>query len=494
MVSPKAEKKPARKTAVARPALGHWIGGKERPSISGQTFPVVNPATGLDMAAVARGQAADADAAAKAADAALRGPWSKFSPRQRARALFEIARLIRANAESLAELESQNAGKPIGEARGEVEAAAGCFEYYAGAVSKFFGETIPVGASGLDFTLREPVGVCALITPWNYPLVIASWKLAPALACANAAVLKPAEATPLTALRLARICAEAGVPEGVVNVLTGFGPEAGEPLVKHPLVRKVSFTGSTAVGRHLMALAAPSLKRVSLELGGKSPSLVFDDADLDRCAPDAAGAVFSNAGQDCCARSRALVHEKIYDDFVEKVAACAKKLRVGDPRDPKTEMGPLISQRQKDRVLGYVAAGKEEGAELVCGGAAPDFGGGFFVTPAVFAGVAPRMRVFQEEIFGPVLCATPFKTEDEAVALANGTDYGLSGSIWTRDVGRALRLARRVQSGVLSINSSSSVHIEAPFGGFKASGLGRELGMKALELYSEVKNVFISDR
>ncbi|HVA67434.1 MAG TPA: aldehyde dehydrogenase family protein [Elusimicrobiota bacterium] len=486
----KAEKKTTGKISSA----GHWIGGREVPAATGQTMPVTNPATGQTMAQVARGGQEDADRAVRAAEQALQGPWSKFTPRQRARALFEVARLIRADLDALARLESQNAGKPIGEAKGEVEAAAGCFEYYAGAVSKFFGETIPVSASGLDFTLKEPVGVCALIVPWNYPVVIASWKIAPALACANAVVLKPAEATPLTALRLAQLCAKAGIPDGVVNVVTGFGPEAGEPLVKHPQVRKVSFTGSTAVGKHLMALAAPSLKRVSLELGGKSPSLIFADADLDRCAQDAAGAVFSNAGQDCCARSRALVQEKVYERFVEKVAACAKKLRVGDPQNPKTEMGPLISKKQKERVLGYVAAGTEDGADLVCGGDAPDLGGGFFVTPAVFAAVEPRMRVFKEEIFGPVLCATPFKTEDEAVALANGTEYGLSGSIWTRDVGRAIRLARRVQSGVLSVNSSSSVHIEAPFGGCKSSGVGRELGMKALELYSEVKNVFISDR
>ncbi|MHB2025580.1 MAG: aldehyde dehydrogenase family protein [Elusimicrobiota bacterium] len=471
---------------------GLWIDGRSCPSLSGKEMPILNPATGKILASVAEAGAEDAAAAINAAARAMRGPWPGFSPKQRARSLFNVARIIREDAEGLALLESRNAGKPIADARDEVGAAAECFEYYAGAVSKFFGETIPVGPSGLDFTLREPVGVCALIVPWNYPLVIASWKLAPALACGNAAVLKPAEATPLTALRLARIFSQAGIPDGVVNVISGFGPSAGEPLVKHPLTRKISFTGSTVVGSRLMALAAEGIKRVSLELGGKSPNIVFDDADLDACAEKSVSSVFSNAGQDCCARSRAIVHHKIYDRFLEKVAARAEKIKVGDPMDPKTEMGPLISQKQKDRVLGYVADGKKERAELLCGGAAIP-GEGFFVTPAVFSNVKPPMKIFQEEIFGPVLCATPFKTEEQAVALANDSSYGLSASIWTRDVGRALRVVRRVQSGVLSVNSSSSVHMEAPFGGFKASGLGRELGMKALDLYSEVKNVFISD-
>ena len=472
-----------------------WIDGKPVGALSGRTFPVVNPADGKVLATVAEGGAEDVDAAARAAAKAASGPWGRTSARGRARVLFAIARLIRENADELALLETRNAGKPLADARDEIGLAADVFEYYAGAATKHFGETIPVGASGLDFTLREPVGVCALIVPWNFPLVIAAWKLAPALACGNTMVLKPAPETPLTALRLAELCAEAGLPDGVLNVVPGPGPGCGSALVAHPLVRKVSFTGSTATGTAIMKSAADGLKRVSLELGGKSPNVVFDDADLDLCVEKSVWSVFGNAGQDCCARSRAIVHRKVYDAFVARFVARAKKIVLGHPEKKGSQMGPLISPRQLERVRGYVESGKSQGAELLCGGTRP--GGalakGYYLTPAVFAGAEAGMKIVREEIFGPVVTIMPFKDEAEAVRLANDSPYGLSGSLWTRDVGRVLRVTRAVQAGVISVNSSSSVHLEAPFGGYKSSGVGRELGLKALDLYSEIKNVFVSN-
>ncbi|MDO8757508.1 MAG: aldehyde dehydrogenase family protein [Elusimicrobiota bacterium] len=472
-----------------------WIGGGPVPALSGKTYDVLNPADGSVLAKVSEGGAADIDAAVDAAAKAACGPWAKMTARERGQILLRIAGLIRTNADSLALLECRTAGKPLSDAKDEMGLAADTFEYYGGAANKHFGETIPVAGAGLDYTLREPVGVCGLIVPWNFPLVIAAWKLGPALACGNTVVLKPSAETPLTALALAKLAAEAGLPEGVLNVVPGPGPGCGDALVRHMRVRKISFTGSTATGTGVMKAAADGIKRVSLELGGKSPNIVFDDADLDLCVEKSVWSVFYNAGQDCCARSRILVQRKIHDKFVGKLVARSKQFVVGHPEKKGTQIGPIISAQQHAKIAMYIASGKAQGAKLLCGGVRPKGvpAKGFYVTPAVFAGADAEMKIAREEIFGPVVCVIPFKDEAEAIALANDCVYGLSASLWTRDVGRVLRVTRAVQSGVISVNTSSSVHLEAPFGGYKGSGLGRELGLKALDLYSEVKNVFISN-
>ncbi len=467
-----------------------WRNGQEE-----KTFDIVEPATSEVMARAAVASAADVDRAVKAAREAFdRGRWSDAPASARAKVLYKIAELIRADVDRLATLEARNAGKPIRDARDEVLGAAQCFEYYAGAATRIFGETIPVTAPGLDFTLREPVGVVALIVPWNFPLTIASWKVAPALAAGNAAILKPASYTPLTALELGRIALEAGLPEGILNVITGPGATTGNALAGHPGVDKIAFTGETLTGVSILQQAAPNITRVSLELGGKSPNIIFQDADLEKAVPAAITSVFGNAGQDCCARSRAFVHRSIAEEFDQRVAAGSRQLKVGDPLDSATEVGPLISMKQRERVQAYVDVGQREGARLLSGGSAP--GGtlarGSYLDPTVFDRADNKMRIAQEEIFGPVLTIIPFSDEDEVLRLVNDTPYGLSGSIWTRDIGRALRVARGVKTGVLSINSSRSVHQEAPFGGYKRSGIGRELGMHALQLYTEVKNVFVS--
>ncbi len=471
------------------------IGGQWRPARGEEAFDVIEPATSQRMAQVAKADREDVDAAVRAARQAFeRGAWSSAAASARARVLYKIAELIRAEADMLARIEARNAGKPIGDARDEVLGAAQCFEYYAGAATRIFGETIPVTASGLDFTLREPVGVVGLIVPWNFPLTIASWKVAPALAVGNAAILKPASYTPLTGLELGRIALEAGLPEGVLNVVTGPGATVGNALAGHPGVDKIAFTGETTTGVSILQQAAPNITRVSLELGGKSPNIVFEDADLEKAAPNAVGSVFGNAGQDCCARTRAFVQQRIAEEFSDRVAAASRDLKVGDPLDESTQMGPLISLKHRERVQGYIEVGRREGAELLTGGNAP--GGalsrGSYLEPTVFGRAANSMRIAQEEIFGPVLSIIPFDDEADLLTMVNDSPYGLSGSIWTRDIGRALRIARGVRTGVLSINSSKSVHQEAPFGGYKRSGIGRELGMHALQLYTEVKNVFIS--
>lgn len=471
------------------------IDGKRAPALSGRTATIVNPANGALLAVVAEGGSEDIDAAVQSAHRAFRqSTWRRMNTGERARLLFRLSALLRERAEELARLESQNVGKPIREARDEVALAADCFEFYAGAINKVGGHTIPVAAPGVSMTFREPIGVCGLIVPWNFPLAITSWKVAPALAMGNTVVVKPASQTPLTALRLGELALEAGVPPGVLNILSGAGSTAGEALVRHPLVRKISFTGSTEVGVQVMRLAADDIKRVTLELGGKSANIVFADTNQERALPSAVSSVLSNAGQDCCARSRVLVERSIYETFVAKLAELFCQVRLGDPLDEKTEMGPLISTSHRERVRRYVDVGINQGASLLCGGNVPDeepLASGAYLNPTLFAGVRSEMRIAQEEIFGPVLSAIPFDTEEEAVAIANDSLYGLSGSIWTRDIERALRVARAVETGVLSINSGHSVHLEAPFGGVKHSGLGRELGLAVLDHYSEWKSVFV---
>jgi betaine-aldehyde dehydrogenase len=481
----------------AQPAIGNVkmiIGGEQVDAADGQTFDVMNPATGEVMAKAPLGGAEDVDRAVKAAQAAFEGPWSTWSASKRGRTLQKFSNLIKQNLEELARLESQNVGKPISSARGEALAVSLVFEYYAGAANKLFGETIPVSRPGLDFTLREPIGVVGLIVPWNFPMNMASWKLGPALAAGNTAILKPASYTPLTAIRLGELALEAGFPPGVVNVVTGPGGTAGASLAGHAGVGKVAFTGETTTGQEIMRLAANNVKKISLELGGKSPNIVFADADLERFAAESPLAVFDNAGQDCCARSRIFVEASVHDKVVELFIEATRKVVVGDPSLDATQMGSLVSERQRERVSDYIAIGQEEGAELVYGGEVPTgdpFDIGAYLVPTIFDGARTDMRIVREEIFGPVVAIIPFSDEAEAIRLANDTPYGLSGSIWSRDIGRALRVAKAVRAGVLSVNSNSSVHTEAPFGGYKMSGMGRELGMHSMELYTELKNVFV---
>jgi acyl-CoA reductase-like NAD-dependent aldehyde dehydrogenase len=452
---------------------------------SSATLEVVEPATEAVLEELPRAGAAEVDRAVAQAAAAF-GAWRAVAPTDRAAILRRLGDTVRDHREELARLEARNAGKPIADARGEMDMVAQVFAYYSGAPERLLGDTIPV-AGGQAWTVREPLGVVGLIVPWNFPLTIAAWKLGPALAAGNTVVLKPAELTPLTALRFAELALEAGLPEGVLNVVVGPGSVCGARLVEHPGVAKIAFTGSTEVGRSIAAGAAQTIKRVTLELGGKSPNIVFADADLQAAAAAAPGAVFGNAGQDCCARSRILVQAEAVDAFMAEVERAVSGIRVGDPLDDATDMGPLISAGQRASVASYVG----DGAPVAIRGSAPD-GPGYWFAPTVLCPVAPDARAAREEIFGPVAVVIPFDDEEEAVRLANDTIYGLSGSIWSRDGGRALRVARTLDAGVLSINSNTSVRVATPFGGFKQSGYGRELGPHALDAYTEVKSIFFA--
>ncbi len=444
---------------------------------------VLEPATEAVLQEIPRAGASDVDRAVARAAAAFPA-WRAVTPSDRAALLRAISDVVREHLEELAQLEARNAGKPIGDARGEMGMVAQVFSYYSGSPERLLGDTIPV-SGGQAFTVREPLGVVGLIVPWNFPLTIAAWKMGPALAAGNTVVLKPAELTPLTAVRFAELCLEAGLPEGVLNVVVGPGSVCGARLVEHPDVAKIAFTGSTEVGRSIAAGAAQTIKRVTLELGGKSPNIIFADADLAAAAAAAPGAVFGNAGQDCCARSRILVQRPAMDAFMAELERAVTAIRVGDPLDESTEMGPLISASHRESVASYVG----DGAPVAFHGAAPD-GPGFWLAPTVLCPVSPDDRAAREEIFGPVAVVIGFDDEEEAVRLANDTMYGLSGSIWSGDGGRALRVARALDAGVLSINSNTSVRVSTPFGGFKQSGYGRELGPHALDAYTEVKSIY----
>jgi betaine-aldehyde dehydrogenase len=450
-----------------------------------KTLRVIEPATEKVLAELHEATIEEADAAVARAKAAYPA-WKAVSPKDRANLLRRIAATVEKHLEELAQLEARNVGKPISDARGEVGMVVDVFNYYAGAPERLAGKTIPV-AGGVDMTFREPLGVVALIVPWNFPLPIASWKVAPALAAGNTIVLKPAGLTPLTAIELGRIALEAGLPEGVLNILVGAGRVVGERLVQHPDVAKVAFTGSTEVGKRIGALAAQQIKRVTLELGGKSANIVFADADLERAAATAPLAVFGNAGQDCCARSRILVQRSALDRFMQALEKSIKALKVGDPLDEKTEMGPLISADHRAKVGSFL----DDGAKVAIRGSAPQ-GPGYWFPPTVLSPVANTDRAAREEIFGPIAVVIPFEDESEAIQIANDTIYGLSGSIWTNNAGRAMRVARGLETGTISINSHSSVRVTTPFGGFKQSGIGRELGPDALDYYTELKNVFLS--
>jgi acyl-CoA reductase-like NAD-dependent aldehyde dehydrogenase len=471
------------------------IDGQFVPAASGETFETLNPTTNEVIGRVARAGKEDVDRAVRAARRAFdEGPWGRMTPNERAKRLRRVAEILRERHEELARLETLNCGKIIVESRMDVASAANCFEYYANLAGQIWGETIPMNGPLLDYTVREPYGVCGQIIPWNFPILMAAWKLAPALAAGNTVVLKPASYTPITALVLGQICLEAGIPEGVVNVLPGPGNEVGAAICEHPLVDKIAFTGETETGRQILRLSAGTIKKVSLELGGKSPNIVFPDANLEEAVNGSLFAIFSNAGQRCTARTRLFLHESIHDRFMDDFLAKAARIRIGDPLDDATQMGPLVSRRQCERVLGYIEKAKGEGAELRLGGKRPDKADlqrGNFVEPTIFDYVRNDMTIAREEVFGPVLSVIPFRDEDEVVALANDTIYGLGATIWTNDIKRAHKLAARIRAGNISINYPVINPPEAPFGGFKQSGIGRELSRHALDLYTQVKNVVV---
>jgi aldehyde dehydrogenase (NAD+) len=485
-------------TAIATPGVELRTGkllinGKWQEARSGKYFDTLNPATGEVLAQVAEGDREDIDLAVRAARKAFEeGPWPAMSATERGKLLYKLAQLIRDHGEELAMLETLNNGKPISDARNiDVPLVADCFEYYAGWANKIHGETVPVPGPFLNYTLREPVGVIGQIVAWNFPMVLAAWKMAPALAAGNTVVLKPAEQTPLTALRLGELCLEAGFPEGVVNVVPGFGPTAGGALVSHPEVDKIAFTGEYITGQTIMREAAGTLKRLSLELGGKSPNIVFADADIDAAVAGSMMGIFWNQGEVCCAGSRLFLQESIHDRFVEKLLDMTKTMKVGDPLQPDTKVGALISQEHLNKVMRYVHAGQEEGAKLLTGGDQP-MKRGFFVSPTVFDDVKDNMKVAREEIFGPVLSVIRFRDVEEVVGRANNTFYGLAAAVWTKDVGKAHTLARKLKAGTVWVNTYNVISSLSPFGGYKMSGFGRELGVHALESYTQVKSVWVS--
>jgi len=465
---------------------GKWLDG------SGDSLDIANPATEQSFAEISAATASEIGQAVEAGQAAFESGWRDMPPGQRAELLHHLARLIGENIESIAQLETRNVGKPISDARWEADAGAKVFEYYAGAIGHLCGQTIPVARGGFDFTLRQPMGVIAAITPWNFPFLIACWKVAPALAAGNPVVLKPASLTPLTALLLGRLAQEAGLPDGVLQVVPGAGSEVGNALATHPLVRKIGFTGSTEVGAKIMKLAADDIKRVSLELGGKSPNIVFADANWQRAAAESPMSVFANTGQDCCARSRMFVEQSIFDDFVDQFVTATEALKIDDPTLDETQVGPMVCASQRELSESFIAGAKDADRDIRTGGDRPG-SSGFYLNPAVITGVETVDRAWREEIFGPVVCIRPFTDEAEMLLEVNDTNFGLSGSVWSSDLSRALRVARQVESGVISINTHSSVHTEAPFGGFKRSGLGRDLGMSAMEACTEVKNIYVGE-
>jgi len=488
-------------------AVGSFLGGRTRRMLidgkwveaaSGKTFATSDPATELPLAEVPAGDKEDVDRAVKAARRAFDGgPWRRMTPSERGRAIWKLADLIERHGEEFAQLETLDNGKPITVARAaDIPLVVDHFRYYAGWATKIEGETIPVSIPGqrmLNYTLREPVGVIGQIIPWNFPLLMAAWKLGAALACGNTVVLKPAEQTPLSALRLGELLDEAGIPPGVVNIVTGFGETAGAAIAAHPGIDKVAFTGSTEVGRLIMKAAAGNLKRLSLELGGKSPNIVFADADLDEAAIGAASAIYFNHGQCCCAGSRLFIQERAYEKLMPRLIEYSKGIKQGPGMEPATEMGPLVSREQFERVTGFLDAGRKEGATVATGGGRPDrFDRGFFVAPTVFTDVKDEMRIVREEIFGPVVCAIPFKDPAEVAAAGNDSDYGLAAAVWTKDIAKAHRMAETLKAGTVWINCYNMFDAASPFGGYKQSGFGREMGKAALELYTQIKSVWVN--